>query len=318
MSIKDLQRRGRQIGEIRLGEVIRPASGKPYPSKLSSFRLTTKSPQTAQAVAQLLGGQARHIELLNGNKTWEVLTDATELPVMVPPGDNVISQFYEMWTAAGCARRCDGEIEQLSQEPCKCPSDSAMRSNLAKSGGACKPITRVNVMLPDLPDLGVWLLSSTGWNAANELGGAAEVLAAARNQGVIIPATLRLEQRTTRKVGQKPNHFVVPVLEIRASLRQMTELQAGDIAGALPEARPQVAAIGAGPQLPVQPVDDDEPIDAEIVDDDIQEAIGRLGEPARRELVARMHKANFPEVTKLSAAAEKQVRVWIDEIGFAK
>jgi Recombination directionality factor-like len=244
--ILDIQRRGRQIGEIRIGMQVRTSNGKMRPTKLDAFRFTTKSPAVAEAVAHLFGGEVRAIEL-GGMASHEVITEVTELPVMVPPGDAVISQWYEMWSGGGCQRRCDGETEQLTQEPCKCPTDPERRNALAKTGGACKPTTRVNVMLPDLPDLGVWKIESHGYNAANELGGAAEVLAAARNSGVIIPAVLRLEQRQS-KSGGETRKFAVPVLEIRATLRQLTELNRGaDITSALPPEPPQaLQALGTG------------------------------------------------------------------------
>jgi hypothetical protein len=316
--IKDLQRRGHQIGEIRIGMVVKPEKGKPYPSKLDSFRFTTRSPKVAQAVAQLLGGEARPTQLQNGRESWEVFTDATELPVMVPPGDAVISQWYELYSAAGCQRRCDGETEQLTQSPCKCPADPEQRNELAKSGSACKPTTRLNVMLPDLPDLGVWLLTSHGFNAAVELGGAAEVLAAAREAGVIIPATLRLEQRETRVVGQAPKKYAVPVLEIGASLRQMTELGSGrDIASALPPPPPQaVQALASGHVYSA----DDEPIEAEVVDSapteegSLTTLLAELDAGASDELSTRMENAKFPPIDQLSPAAERQVHRWVEEI----
>jgi hypothetical protein len=215
MPILDLQRRGRQIGEIRLGAVVKTASGSTRPSKLDSFRFTCKSGSIAESVAQLYGGTARAVELQNGEQSYEVMTGCTEVPVMVPPGDQVISQWYEQWSAGGCQRRCDGVTEQLTQSPCKCPSDPEERNRLAAKGSACKPTTRVNVMLPDLPDLGVWLVQSHGFYAAIELGGAAEVLASAREAGVIIPAKLRLEQRQVKRGGET-RKFAVPVLEIVA------------------------------------------------------------------------------------------------------
>ncbi len=247
MTINTLQKRGRQIGEIRIGIQVETKNGKKAPSKLDSFRFTTKSASVARAVAQLFGGDVRPVQLLSGANTYEVVTNVTELPVMVPPGDQVISQFYEMWSAGGCQRRCDGETEQLSRTPCICPADTDRRLELAQKGQACKPITRLNVMLPDLPDLGVWLLSSTGFNAAVELGGTADVLKAARDSGVIIPATLRLEQRQSVKAGQT-RKFAVPVLELGTSLREMTALSSGDISAALPPPPRTQTAIGPVPE----------------------------------------------------------------------
>src|SRR5664279_3397904 len=158
------------------------------------------------------------------------------------------------------------QAEQLKQTPCLCPSDPDRRAELAKKGSACKPTTRLNVMLPDLPDLGVWLLSSHGFNAANELGGAAEVLAHARNSGVIIPAKLRLEHREVRVPDEKPKQFVVPVLELIPTLRELASLQSGDISASLPAAPPQMAAIGSGSPKPApHHVDDDEPVDLSLI-----------------------------------------------------
>lgn len=256
MPINTLQKRGRQIGEIRIGIQVQSSNGRMRPAKLDTFRFTTKSPTVAQAVAAVLGGTARAITLLNGESTHEVVTDVTELPVMVPPGDAVISQWFELWSAGGCQRRCDGETEQRTQTPCMCPQDPVARNAAAAIGQACKPVTRLNVMLPDLPDLGVWKLASNGYNAAVELGGAADVLRAAREAGVIVPAVLRLEQRQSKRITaegeSQTRKFAVPVLEIGATLRNLTELAAGaGIAAALPPA--PARAIEAAPKAVAAP-----------------------------------------------------------------
>ncbi len=317
MPIKTLQRRGRQIGEIRIGMVVPTSNGKTRPTKLDAFRFTTKSVAIAEAVADLLGGEARPVELQHGEQTYEVITSATSLPVMVPPGDAVISQWNEMWRGGGCQRRCDGEIEQLSGEACKCPLDVEERINLSSKGNACKPTTRVNVMLPDLPDLGVWKLESHGYYAAIELGGAAEVLAHARNAGVIVPATLRLEQRQVKRGGET-RKFAVPVLEIGATLREMTGLSSGqEIASALPPPpSPAREALGSGAPVVVV-IADDEPIDAEVVEHDersLAAVIVGMSDEGRSQLDQRLKKNNFPAVETLPLGGQRQVRRWIEEI----
>lgn len=274
MPIKTLQTRGRQIGEIRIGVQLdtgkKRKDGTPImrPAKLDKFRFTTKSQNVAAAVAYTFGGTVRETVLLNGGKTYEVMTDLDQLPVMVPPGDAVISQWFELWSKAGCQRRCDGEVEQRTQKPCMCPSDPIERLALASEGQACKPTTRLNVMLPDLPDLGVWKLASTGFYAATELGGAAAVLAAARDAGVIVPAVLRLEQREVRRIkaddSAEVRKFAVPVLEIGASLRELTELSVATstIASQLPA--PPARALGVGP---TRGPADSNVIEGELVDE---------------------------------------------------
>lgn len=244
-----MQRRGRQLGEIRIGVLAPTAKGKMAPSKIESFRFTTRSRQTAEFLAEQFSSTANAIELLNGEKTYEVLTKCTELPVMVPPGEQAISQWYEKWSGQGCERRCDSETEQLTQSPCKCPFDMDQRDELAAKGQACRPTTRVNLILPDVPDLGVWKLESHGRHAANELGSAAEILAAARQAGVVVPATLRLEQRQSKKVGEPTKQYAVPVLEINATLREMAGLDSshGVVAALARPAQGQpIIEIGSG------------------------------------------------------------------------
>lgn len=313
MPIRTLQTRGRQIGEIRIG--VQVDTGKTRrdgtkifrPSKLDKFRLTTKSSNVAHAVAAAFGGTARQTVLANGTPTWEVMTDLDELPVMVPPGDAVISQWFELYTKAGCVRRCDGEVEQRTQKPCMCPSDPVERVALAGQGEACKPVSRLNVMLPDLPDLGNWKLASGGYYAATELGGAAAVLAAAREAGVIVPAVLRLEQREIRRISAddkaEVRKFAVPVLEIGASLRQLTELSAATstIAGALPP--PPSRALGAGPSRGQAGPD---VLEGEVIDDQAGFANAfRLAEAASKA-------TSQDEIVALGKAM--QALGWADEI----
>lgn len=227
MPLLDRQKKAKQIGEIRLGLRVATAKGNLRPAKGETLRFTTRSGFVAQDVANKLGGDVHETTLSDGRATFEVITNVTEVAVMVPPGDAVISQHYEMWTAAGCARRCDGFTDQISGGSCKCPNDLDVRKEMAMKTPpqACKPLTRLNVMLPYIADLGVWLVQSTGDMAADELGEIASVLKAARNQGVAIPAMLRMEQRVSRIVGEKPHEYVVPVLDTpQTSLYDLIEL----------------------------------------------------------------------------------------------
>lgn len=272
----DIQRRfGRELGRIRIGAQIVRGDRK-VPTKLETFRFTTPSRPAADMVAELFGGEV-HEWLPDGRKVaqWEVMTGVDRLPVAIPPGEP-LTQWWELWTGGGCARRCDGQTltapRELAGQPCKCPPAGAERAELAKSGNACRPTTRLSVILPDLPDLGVWLLATGGYNAAVELAGTAELLHRAATAGVMLPATLRLEQREVRRVGQPVQHFAVPVLELEVSLRQLVDGTAAKTA--LPPAPSPARAITSGgtpapasrPAAP--PVDgDDDVVDAEIVDD---------------------------------------------------
>jgi hypothetical protein len=132
----------------------------------------------------------------------------------------------------GCLRRCDGVtadvIEEIRGRPtddqgartetvrraCLCPQDGVERRALAAKGEACKPTTRLSVILPLVPDLGVWRLESHGFYAAVELGPSVDLLAAASQRGIFVDARLRLEQREQKRPGQPTKRYAVPVLEL--------------------------------------------------------------------------------------------------------
>jgi hypothetical protein len=204
MPIVDLQQSITEVGRIRLGVKVRTSSGKERPAKLDRFRFTSPRKALVDRIAELYGGQVESWQPPKGNAQWQVITNATEVPVLVPEQDPSDSQWYEMWSAGGCLRRCDGQQEKLSQGPCLC--DPAARD--------CKMHTRLRVMLEDVPGLGAWRVDTGSYYAAVELPGVAALLAMA--QGAI-PGRLVLDQRTvTRQVnGQaKTFNFAVPVLHV--------------------------------------------------------------------------------------------------------
>lgn len=209
MPILDLQRRMLELGRIRTGVTVE-SKGKSRPEKLETFRLTSPSRDLIDAAAAALGGVAQPWQ-----DEFEVITSTDTLEIMVPPGEP-LSQWYEMWTAGGCVRRCNGEVMVLTDEPCLCPQDPGDRraGAAANPPTACKPTTRLNVMLTALPGLGVWRLETHGFYAAVELAGAASILAYATSAGHPIPARLRLEPRTKKVPGQPTHQYAVPVIEI--------------------------------------------------------------------------------------------------------
>lgn len=218
MPIRDIQRRFRLLGRLRTGAKVPTKSGKLRPDKLPRYRITSPWKDLIEAAAKLYGGTVQEWEDAPGKgRQWEVIVDAEELDVAVPPGE-ALSQWYELWSGGGCKRRCDG-ITQENARPCACPEDLAERAEAASLNPpeACKPTTRLSLMLPRIADLGVWRVDAHGYNAAAELGGAAELLENASKRGVIIPAGLRLEHRSQVKDGQT-RHFAVPALSFRYTL----------------------------------------------------------------------------------------------------
>lgn len=239
------QRRTYTVGRIRIGVQVPIANkpGKTRPAKLGVFRFTSRDEAAIRAIAELYGGEPRQWVDAPTDDQWEVITTEREIGVTVPPGPQSVSQWMEMWSGGGCVRRCDEETEQTQGIPCLCPSDQGRRAELAQLGEACKPTTRVSLVLPDVPGLGVWRLDSHGWNAAHELGGTAEFLAAVRESGSWVRAVLRLEKRKSVSKG-KTKEFVVPVLALQQTVREMLE---GSPSGRmeLPAPPPKLAAIEA-------------------------------------------------------------------------
>lgn len=255
MPIKTLQQRLSQVGVIRLGELLKTAAGKPYPSKLDTFRITSPYRPLIDAVAELFGGEVRAWQPQSGGPQWEVITRVTEISVFVPP--QRIDPNYELWGKGYRARLCDGETEKT--RGCACLCEAGARQRYAAQGRTwpadgqfertkddCKPTTRMSLMIADIPaGVGTFKLESHGWNAAAELPTLAESIASAPQP---IPAVLRLEQReggVLKIVGGQekvePRKYAVPVLDF-FGLFTPRQVFSGELGSAVR------AAIGAGPQ----------------------------------------------------------------------
>lgn len=247
MPIIDLQRRMRQLGEIRLGHVVPTSNGKTRPAKLDKFRFTSPSREILTAVAELYGGEVKPWTPANGGPAeFEVYSQANRLPVLIPPKD-AVSQWYELYAGSKCVRRCDGQTEHKSDRPCMCDPDER----------ECAMTTRVNVMLRDVPALGQWLLISKGYYAAVTLPPAAELLSQA---GGYVAGWLGMEERTAI-VKDKLARFKVPTLDVEIT---PAALMAGQITGgpqavasgpervAITSGRPDYAALAAAAKTPAE------------------------------------------------------------------
>lgn len=208
--IIDLQRRLAEVGRIRIGQQVSTNNGRSRPAKLDTFRLTSPDKQRIVSAAKLYGGTPQPWEAPAGQQ-WEVVTQTDTLPVIVPPSEMAFSQYYELWSAGGCQRRCDGQTESISDGPCQCDPDKR----------ECNIHTRLSIMLRDLPGLGVWRLDTQGYYAAVEIQGAVEVVQMAAGHGHMLPAALRLEQRMVKRTGEGTRRFAVPVLDIEVSPAQL-------------------------------------------------------------------------------------------------
>lgn len=209
MPIIDLQRRIAEAGRIRLGVQVSEGD-RTRPAKLETLRFTSPDRRRLEAIAARYGGEVRPWQSPAGPQ-WEVITQTAEVDIIVPPAELAFSQWYELWSASGCVRRCDGATEQISDGPCLCDPNAR----------ECDVHTRLSVLLRDIPGLGVWRLDTQGWYAARELEGAVELLSLAAGTGRLIPARLRIEQRAAKRTDKAgkvtTRRFVVPVLDLDIS-----------------------------------------------------------------------------------------------------
>lgn len=207
-------------GEIRLGEKKVSRGGKTYPARLDRFRLT--GPEHAiRSVADVYGGDPRPWDDPDHPGQWEVYSQTDTLHVAVPVDtpDALDAGCYELWARGGRVRRCDGQTCTLyraegegdkarivtSEAPCMCDPD-------APPDTICKPTTRLRVILPLIPGIGTWRLSTGSVYAAAELAGSLLVLREGGARG-LVPAYLRIAQREQKRHGLPTRRFPVPVLE---------------------------------------------------------------------------------------------------------
>lgn len=305
MPLIDLQRRLVEVGRIRLGtteERERRGRTVRLPKRLETWRLTSRDRARLDAAAAEYGGTVQP-----WGEEWELVTAADTLAIMLIPGQ-ALSQWWELWgqrragsSPVECLRRCDGRTEVLGDQPCLCPPDYDERRELAAEGKACKPTSRLSVLLPAVPGIGHWRLDTRGYYAAVELGGSAELLERATASGVVLPAKLRLEYRKVARGGET-RKFPVPVIDVEASVGEVLELGSGSLSdrAALPSPtetprrRRKQEEIGPAPEdvvsedeipVPEAAAEEVEEVEGEVVSDD------PIEEKDRRRLfaVAREH-----------------------------
>lgn len=216
MPINDLETRTLEVGRIRLGA----KSDRGAPIRLDAFRLTSQDELALKVAAELWGGTVQPWTSAPDAGTFEVYTEATTLPVVLVAADPV-SQWLELWAGPEIERRCDGEAEQLGGGACICAKE--IEDGTAKDR-RCRPRTRVNLLLPDLPGLGTWLLASSGAFAARTIP-ATVGLIADLSAGPLAPATLAIVQKSSKAEDGQTRRYSVPVFSLRQSISELTSEQ---------------------------------------------------------------------------------------------
>lgn len=273
--VGQMERRMPEQGRIRLGRQVATAKGGKRPDKLTTFRFTGRQYDVVAKIAELWGGS-----VAKWQDEWEVITDTHEIEVVLPDDPMGDTPIYELWSAGGLERRCDGEVCSSPRRVGNQPDDIEVVASgcicNAKQIEECKVTTRLRVILPQLPFGGTWRLETHSWNAATELPGMVDTVKAVTTGG-FVKALLGI--RTEEKVvAGKTKSFIVPYLRLDTSM--VDALGGGAGLMALPAPRPPqptgelAPASEAAPPSIMEQLDAalpktaiDEPIDAEVVPD---------------------------------------------------
>ncbi|MEV4287410.1 hypothetical protein AB0K40_18040 [Nonomuraea bangladeshensis] len=212
-----LQRQARELGRLRTGYSVPndDPTKRNRAVRSQTWIISSHAEHYVEAAAGIWGGSVEKWQPQgNGAVQWRVITEAVSLDAILPPGDP-LSQSYELWSAGGAQRRCDGMTESLSDSPCLCRAQWGEDFHeKAPRDRACKMTTRLNVILPEMPDIGAWRVETHSYHAANEIAAAVDVLKGSIGMDALIPVRLRIEQRTRVSQG-KTKQFPVVAVELR-------------------------------------------------------------------------------------------------------
>lgn len=213
--ISTIQRQARELGRLRTGVYEAAKGGRGAPSRSKTWIVTSPDERQVEAAAAEWGGEAEKWQPQGaGAPQFRVITQAASIEALLPPGDPV-SQSFESWSKGGVQRRCDGTSEAIKDCPCICRATWGDDFHqVAPRDAACKMTTRLNVILPTMPDMGVFRVETHSFYSANEITASVDIIRAAVGPEQLIPVNLRIEPRT--KVAQgKTKQFPVIVVELR-------------------------------------------------------------------------------------------------------
>lgn len=226
--ILDIQKRHATVYRIRLGD----KDEKGHPRKLTdAVRITSPGRNIVEAFTDVYGGTVTEWE-----REWQAYLPTDHLRIFMLPGQS-LTQYWERYKGAVCERRCDGYNEIKGGGPCLCPADIDAR---IADKTACAPMTRINVLCPDVAVVGSGALVTHSMIAAETLPQSIAIAEAALSRGLMVPAVLRIIEHRGR------TQFIFPQLEIVGmSLNELTSETATSAGGG-----PSIMAVSGETQPP--------------------------------------------------------------------
>jgi hypothetical protein len=147
-------------------QVLNPNTKKLEPTTIAEWRVTTGTPEVADAIAQLYGGAPEEWDTPKDD-CLQVLTTTPSIQVVID-GASAIQDRLILWGRQGPVHECDGMYflspEEDAGQPCGCPSLLADRKAQARSGRGPAPHVKVSFRLAEDYDLGVGQFTSTSWD----------------------------------------------------------------------------------------------------------------------------------------------------------
>lgn len=246
--VRNLPTRYADLGRLRPGDVD-DSGNKPKPRALGEWRVTSRNEGRLNIFAGMYGGTPHPWEGHDGE--YELYTESSVLDVLLPVDS--LSTTYEKWGSGGNQRRCDGEIctvpvqdpegGHLDQVPCVCAERNWV---VGEHADACVLTARLGVIIPEVPGVGIWTLTTGSQYAAMELPGQVDTIDALR-MGIRtpLPCKLSLEYREKKYPWEKfTRKFYVPILEIGQSIAEIQQAMGAASRG------PSIAPVRPSGELP--------------------------------------------------------------------
>lgn len=238
-------------GRIRVGELVQTSNGRTRPASRGTFRFTSSDVVALEQLAAMYGGRVQPwSDPRVPEGLHELCTDAAEMAVLLTP--EPLTASYELWTGAGCARRCDGRRATVYDEPGDHPDGVDAPCVCTATGHTeCALVTRVELLLEHVRFAGSWVLRTASIFAAVELPAVVELAHRIHGPG-LVPAVLRIAQRRSVVQGEV-KRYTVPMLALTGSIGSLTartappELTAGPAAIDTPATVQPAAAVPPPP-----------------------------------------------------------------------
>ncbi|WVX87882.1 recombination directionality factor [Arthrobacter phage Berrie] len=212
------------VGRFRSGHQINNR-----PAALTEWRVTTGDPEVADAVHEILGGDAPQDWEAKGEDNIEVFTASKEVEIILE-GEKALRQKMVLWSRAGkLIQSGDGQTIDYPEDKVGPDPDAALsfqeRKAKARDGFGAEPQIEVYFRLAEDPELGIFKFQTGSWSMASDLayndveGELADYVADSETGKV--KASLKLEEVSfVAKNGPRAGQTVTytkPVLKIKGA-----------------------------------------------------------------------------------------------------